>query len=181
MFLTFAQPVLHVPKVKHLQAAEGHQHPATGEIASFLKNIKEIQQDPETMVYITAVGGEPFANYIQGFPLRAHANYQPKVLKVSFDGLGIMQDLVSLVEDFPARICTTCSESWAFCTGHCLHGFHCLGSMLAGVGILFYLFLLFVCVCKKNIFSLRPSLAFWNHVLSVLSRCASTFPRWCRM
>lgn len=109
------QPVLHVPKVKHLQAAEGHRHPATGEIASFLKNIREIQQDPETMVYITAVGGEPFANYIQGFRLRmAHANCQPNnrsilrdgmglavsvarferwngVPKLSFDGLGIMQ------------------------------------------------------------------------------------------
>ena len=53
-------------EVKHLEAAEGHQHPATRELASFLRNIQGIQQDPESMVYITAVGGVPFANYIQG-------------------------------------------------------------------------------------------------------------------
>jgi len=57
---------VHLAEVKHLEAAEGHQHPATRELASFLRNIKGIQQDPESMVYITAVGGVPFANYIQG-------------------------------------------------------------------------------------------------------------------
>lgn len=55
-------------QVKHLDQAEAHNHLATREIAAFLRNVLDIQRDSEAMVYITAVGGVPFADYIQGLP-----------------------------------------------------------------------------------------------------------------
>ena len=108
--------VTDVAEVKHLEAAAlGHQHPATRELASFLRKIKEIQ-DPEFIVYITAVGGVPFANYIQG----------PITNPMIFHGKRCHG-----VRNW-CRIHSTSLESWAPGTGYGLYGHYCPGKMFAG-------------------------------------------------
>ena len=100
-----------------MEEASRHQHPVSREIAAFLRKIKEIQQDSEAMVYITAVGGVPFSNYIRGHP---------------FDCWNLAIKSLSNARD--CRICWKSTESWDISFGHGLHGYHCLGEMSAGWG-----------------------------------------------
>ena len=52
---------------QHLAQAEGHPNPVTRSIAAFLRKLETLR-DPEAIVYVSAVGGHPFTNYIEGPP-----------------------------------------------------------------------------------------------------------------
>ncbi|CAJ1393785.1 unnamed protein product [Effrenium voratum] len=56
---------------EHLARGKQHKHPVSRKIASFLLGVEDILQNSDAMVFVTAVGGMPFANYIRGFIHRA--------------------------------------------------------------------------------------------------------------
>ena len=51
---------------EHLARGKQHKHPVSRKIASFLLGVEDILQNSDAMVFVTAVGGMPFANYIRG-------------------------------------------------------------------------------------------------------------------
>ncbi|CAE7530724.1 clpX [Symbiodinium necroappetens] len=73
-------------RLTHLSANAGkHGHSLTRLVTSFLAQLKSVQEDPEVMVYVTAVGGLPFANYITGFIKRALVVGLPALIVACMD------------------------------------------------------------------------------------------------
>lgn len=121
--------------MKHLDQAEAHNHLATREIAAFLRNVLDIQRDSEAMVYITAVGGVPFADYIQGLPtqfmeIHSKITKPPQQLIGCGEGVGGDREDPSFCEQW--RIRATGLESGPTCIGHGLHGYDRPQQMLEG-------------------------------------------------
>ncbi|CAE7448072.1 clpX [Symbiodinium sp. CCMP2592] len=73
-------------RLTHLSANAGkHGHSLTRLVTSFLAQLKSVREDPEVMVYVTAVGGLPFANYITGFIKRALVVGLPALIVACMD------------------------------------------------------------------------------------------------
>ncbi|CAE7380282.1 clpX [Symbiodinium pilosum] len=72
-------------RLEHLTAADRHANELTRQVTSFLKQVRAVREDPEVMVYVTAVGGLPFSDYITGFVRRALVVGLPALIMACMD------------------------------------------------------------------------------------------------